>query len=230
MITPITSIARLAWRSRAIAVPLLVVGALAAGCGTTHSGPVAGGSPSAPSASATPVPTVTGGRVTPGEPACVGWPASTSTAPLPVSFVPVSVERCVDASQAIPGKGQWVTATLERANTGLAGLINALRHPTATRTPGIACPALAILPPQVVLISGNGKTLIPRLPVSGCGLIQSEVLAQLNALSWHPVSVRLVAQVPGTATPGAPGNPGTPVPATPAPATSRASGGGMQPQ
>jgi hypothetical protein len=58
---------------------------------------------------------------------------------------------------------------------------------------------VAVIPPQVVLISANGQKLIPRLPASGCGLIQSQVLVALNALRWQPVSVRLIAKVPGTA-------------------------------
>ena len=53
-----------------------------------------------------------------------------------------------------------------------------------------------MIPPQVVLIGATGQKLIPRLPVSGCGLIQSQVLVALNALRWQPVSVRLIAKIP----------------------------------
>jgi hypothetical protein len=196
-------------RAAAFAVPLLVAGALAAGCGSAHSTAVSDGpsghatGPAAPSASAsaTPVPTVSGGKVVPGQPACVGWPADATSASLPVSFVPVSVERCVNGAQTIPGKGLWTTATLQRADSGLAGLINALRRPPVTHQPGTVCPAVAVIPPQVVLISANGQKLIPRLPSSGCGLIQSQVLVALNALRWQPVSVRLIAKVPGATAP-----------------------------
>jgi hypothetical protein len=148
------------------------------------------------------VPTVSGGRVTPGEPACVGWPASAPRASLPVSFVPVTVERCVNGAQTIPGKGLWQTASLQRADSDLDALISALHQPSGTHKPGTACPALAIIPPQVVLISATGQELIPRLPVSGCGLIQSRVLAALAALPWHLVSVRLIAQIPGASSTG----------------------------
>lgn len=220
MSTPNASIAwagRFGGRARGLVVPLLVVGALAAGCGTARGGLVAGGpasgspasggpsghatGPAAPSASATSVPTISGGQVVPGQPACVGWPTDATSAPLPVSFVPVSVERCVNGAQAVPGKGLWTTATLLRADTGLDGLINALRRPLVPHQPGTACPALAVIPPQVVLISATGQKLIPRLPVSGCGLIQSQVLMALNALRWQPVSVRLIAKIPGATAP-----------------------------
>jgi hypothetical protein len=196
-----------------LAAGALVTGALVTGCGSTHAGAVPGGAagtgtpghpsaPAAPSASATPVPTVSGGRVVPGEPACAGWPAGLASAPLPVTFVPVSVERCLNGTQVIPGKGLWTTATLQRSDSGLEGLVNALRRPTATRPPGTVCPAIAVIAPQVVLISANGQKLIPRLPATGCGLTQMQVLAALNALRWQPVSVRLITKIPSATAPG----------------------------
>jgi hypothetical protein len=159
--------------------------------------------PAGSSGAAAPVPTVSGGRVTPGEPACDGWPASAPTASLPVSFVPVSVERCVNGAQTIPGKGLWQTASLQRADSGLDALVSALHQPSGTHQPGTACPMLAIIPPQIVLISATGQELIPRLPVTGCGLIQSRVLAALATLPWRLVSVRLIAEIPGSSTAGA---------------------------
>jgi hypothetical protein len=149
------------------------------------------------------VPTVSGGRVTPGEPACAGWPASAPTASLPASFVPVAVERCVNGAQTIPGKGLWQTASLQRADSGLDALVSALHQPPGTHTPGTACPMLAIIPQQIVLISATGQELIPRLPVGGCGLVQSQVLAALATLPWRLVSVRLIAEIPGSSTAGA---------------------------
>ena len=213
----------------AVTAALLAAGALATGCGTPQAGAPSGGSaptasasagsaasatfaassasavPSGPagsSAPVTPVPTVTGGQVTPGEPACVGWPASAPTASLPVSFVPVAVERCVNGAQTIPGKGLWQTASLERADSGLDALVSALHQPPGKHQPGTACPQLAIIPPRIVLINAAGQELVPRLPVSGCGLIQSKVLAALAALPWRVVSVRLIAQIPGAPSSG----------------------------
>jgi hypothetical protein len=201
----LTGPARRAWT---LAVPLLAAGALAAGCGAAQSS-VAPGAPShatapaAPSTSATAVPTVSGGPVPEGEVACVGWPTDATSAALPVSFVPVSVERCVNSAQTIPGKGLWTTATLQRSTGDLTALINALRQPAVIRRPGTVCPALAWIPPQVVLISATGQKLIPRLPTSGCGITDSEVLVALDALRWQPVSVRLIAKVPGATQPTA---------------------------
>ena len=188
------------------AAVLVVAAALAAGCGTATTPPAAGGpattatkvaSPSRPTASASPVPTTTTGPpVVPGQPACAGWPANAARGKaLPAWFVPVAVLRCVSSYQQIPGKGQWQTATLERADKNLGPLITALRHPSGRRTPGLICPAIAMVAPQFVLVGSDGTALWPLLPITGCGLVQSGVLAALSALPWQQVSVRLVAQV-----------------------------------
>ena len=214
MSTITTSLARLAWHGRALSIPLLVAGALAAGCGSVHTPSAGAASGSATSASASaqptspqrpaPVPTVTGAPVA-GQSACVGWPAQALHMTMPALFVPVTAERCVIAIQTIAGKGQWETATLEKASSDLTPLIAALRHPPIARTPGSLCPDLAMLPPQILVISASGQELIPLLPVTGCGLVQADVLAAIAALPWQPVSVRLVAKVasgaPDTAQP-----------------------------
>jgi hypothetical protein len=193
--------------TRAASVALLVVAtALAAGCGTVSTPPAGAGPaktatkvarPSQPGTTASPVPTTTGGPpVVPGQPACAGWPTNAVRGKaLPASFVPVAVLRCVTSDQQIPGKGEWETATLERAEQNLAPLVAALRHPSGQRTPGLMCPAIAMVAPQFVLVGGDRTALWPLPPVTGCGLIQSGVLAALSSLSWQQVSVRLIAQM-----------------------------------
>jgi hypothetical protein len=188
-------------------VPAALLGAVTAlaGCGTVTA-PAASGGPQQtatkvasppPHASASPVPTTTAGPpVVSGRPACAGWPSNAvRDKPLPASFVPAAALRCVAGDQLVPGKGQWQTATLERAEGNLAPLVAALRQPSGHRAPGMICPAIAIELPQFVLVGKDGTALWPALPVSGCGLVQSPVLAALAALPWQPVSVRLVAQV-----------------------------------
>ena len=124
--TPVASIARLARRARALSLPLLAAGALAAGCGTvaanpggpdqpaaaggttSASSPASGSAPgSAPPAGAKPVPTVSGGaNILLGGSACDGWPANAAHGKLSPVFTPVAVERCVTGYQQIPGKGE----------------------------------------------------------------------------------------------------------------------------
>jgi hypothetical protein len=222
-------LARPAGRARAFSVPLLAVGVLlAAGCGTVHA-PSSGGAtassgsstavasaiPSvsaAPAASATPVPTVTGGPVVAGEPACAGWPAYAPHGTLTALFDAVAVERCVTGYQTGPGRAEWQTATLEKATRNLTPLLDALLQPSAARQSQIICPELAMIPPQVLLISSTGRQLIPWIPLSACSTVQSRFLSALAALTWQPVSVRLVSKVLGS----------QPMPATPAARSSKA--------
>ena len=164
----------------------------ASGTGATSASP-----PASASASAAPVPTTTTGPpLVAGQPACVGWPRNvTHSKTLPASFEPVAVIRCVTDYQMIPGKGQWEIATLERADQGLAPLLTALQRPNQTRPPGTFCSDLVELPPQFVLIGKDGQAIWPALPMTGCGLVQGELLGALAALPWQKVSVRLVAKV-----------------------------------
>lgn len=212
MITPITSVRRLARPAGTAAVALALAGGLATGCASASGSAAASGATGSSGASASPapsasaVPTITGGTVPAGGVACAGWPSSAPTGNLPTSFVPVSVERCVNGAQNVPGQGLWQTATFERADSGLAELVSALRRAPERHLPGTMCPALATIPPQIVLISASGQELAPRLPVTGCGITQSQVLLALAALQWQTVSVRLVSPISG-------------VPASPAPAS-----------
>ena len=64
----------------------------------------------------------------------------------------VACRRFLRQYQIIPGKGQWETATLERADQGLAPLLTALRRPNQTRPLGTFCSDLVELPPQFVLV------------------------------------------------------------------------------
>jgi hypothetical protein len=212
-ITPITSIARLARQARAFSLPLLVAGALAAGCGTAAANPGGANEPaaaagtasssssasapgSAPAASASPVPTVSGGPMIPaGGAACAGWPTNAPHGTLTAFFAPVAVERCVTGFQQIKGKGEWETATLEKSTEDLAKLAAALLRPAGGHQPGIFCPEFAVIPPQIVLINGTGQLLIPRLPVGGCGAVDAQVLSTLETMAWQPLSVRLISRV-----------------------------------
>jgi len=236
-ITPISSIAafgRSAWRARSLTLPLLVAGALAAGCGTatvsqgesaagqasasssaagsTSGSAAAAGSATPAAPGATPVPTVTGGPVSAGGTECSGWPADAAHGKLTSSFTPTSVERCVTSYQEIAGKGEWQTATLERSTDRLATLSEVLMAPSASRPPDVMCPEFVILPPQIVLFNAAGQELVPKFPTGACGAINSLVLSTLASMTWQPVSVRLVTQVQGVPKtfPGASIGPGSP--------------------
>jgi hypothetical protein len=210
MNTSFASIARLARQTRAVSLPLLVAGALAAGCGTVSADKVGGpytpvggsATASASAPKATPVPTVTGGTTATGASACLGWPSGAPHGKLTAFFQPVSVERCVTGYQQVKGKGEWRTATLEKSTDNLATLVNVLLQPSARTQPGVFCPEFAVIPPQVVLFNAAGKQLIPELPMGTCGTADARVLTTLATMTWQPVSVRLVSKiVPVSGTP-----------------------------
>jgi hypothetical protein len=227
MMTSIASITRFAKQTRAISVPLLVAGALAAGCGTVHASaadpgsvkstpvtstaaPAGSPSPTAPA----PVPTVSGGPVIAGGISCAGWPSGAPHAKLTSFFQPVAVERCVTGVQTIKGKGEWETATLEKSTDNLATLVQLLLLPPARVQPGVYCPEFAVIPPQLVLINAAGKELVPLLPRGACGTADARVLTTLASMSWQPVSVRLISKItpggPAPTLPGASIGPGSP--------------------
>jgi hypothetical protein len=114
------------------------------------------------------------------------------------------VLRCASTTTAVPGKGLYYSATLERATSDTSALVAALRRPPVREPAGTMCPMLAMIPPAIVLIAKDGSTFSPTFPVEGCGLLQSPVIAALNHISWQKLSVRLLTKVPGSAVRGTP--------------------------
>ena len=223
------------------AIAALAVAALAAGCGavaassngagsapsasasatggSATSGSATGGSGAAGTASAgapSPVPTITatGSPVNPGPTQCANWPANVPSGPLPDSFVPVTVLRCVTGTKLIPGKGLFLAGTLQRADSNLGTLVAALHASSGHRKPGMMCPMIAMLPQHIVLIAKDGSMISPNIPVDACGTDQVQVIAALNSLSWQTLSVRLYSMVPGSGhspSPSGPDEPSDPV-------------------
>ena len=172
----------------------------AAGAASSAAGSTSGSAPGS-TGSPGPVPTITApGSPVPGQVACANWPTGVKRGPLTNSFVPVTVLRCLTGTKMIPGKGVSLTATLERATSGLTPLVVALRHPSTRGRGGQMCPMIAMLPPQIVLIAKDGSMLIPTFPVQGCGFIQQPVLAALKAMPWQALSVRVFAPQSGATT------------------------------
>lgn len=131
---------------------------------------------------------------------CTGWPLAPAGT-LGPPFLPKAVLRCVTGYTMVPGKGKWLTATLERADENLAPLANALRAAPGHMHPGEVCPQFIIQPPEIVMIGADGTMVRPRFPVTDCGQIQQRVFAALDALHWHTVSQRLIEKAPTPANP-----------------------------
>lgn len=210
------------------AIATLAVAALAAGCGTVAASSNGAGSVPSASASATsgsgaagtgsastpsPVPTITatGSPTSPGPTQCANWPASVPSGPLPDSFVPVTVLRCVTGTKLIPGKGLFLAGTLQRADSDLGPLVAALHASSGHRKPGQMCPMLVMLPQHIVLIAKDGSMISPTIPVDACGTDQQQVIAALSSLSWQTLSVRLYSVVPGSGHSPSPTGPDQPI-------------------
>lgn len=182
-----------------------------AGGATTGSPSPGGGSAgSLPTAGPGPVPTIPASGPAPvgNGAACAGWPANVPTGNLPLTFTPVTALRCVTGMKQIAGKGPVFTATLERADGNLAALAQALRTPSEAKRPGMMCPMIAMVPPQVVLVAQDGSMLSPKFPVTSCDALLPSALRALNALPWRDVSVRVFSQPAGSgATSGATSDP-----------------------
>jgi hypothetical protein len=196
-------------------VPLVAAVALVAtGCGTVSSSSGATAPATSASATSTPAsssattpapaapPPPAAGTPVPAGPAtadCKGWPSNVPYETLPASFTPVAAIRCVSNYQTLPGKGEWLVATLQRADKGLTQLTNALRQPAGHLQPRTICPEYVMLPPRIVLVDAAGKMVRPRLPVNSCGNTSGQVMAALAALPWQTVSVRPIAPGNGSA-------------------------------
>jgi hypothetical protein len=107
----------------------------------------------------------------------------------------VAAIRCIQADQAVPGRGLWQFALWQVAGRGLAGLTAALRRPSATPPPGLVCAEPGISVPPFVLLGGNGRMIYPRLPTEECGNPQRQVVAAVRALHWVTVSAKRGQQV-----------------------------------
>jgi hypothetical protein len=199
MFTRRTAASRVTSLASVLLPGLVVLVVLAAvGCGAAASSTSPDSSASSTSSASPSSPSSSGSgaiAVVPGHPSCTGWPARVTSGSLPASFRPVAVIRCATGYQTIPGRGEWLAATLQRADEDLTTLTSALRRPPGRVIPGTICPALAMALPQIVLISGDGSMLSPKIPLDGCGMVQQQVIAALAALPWQTVSVRLLSQV-----------------------------------
>lgn len=210
---------------RVTAAPVAVLTAFlalaVAACGTNAAGTTAGTGRSAsagpassppPSPVSVPSASVPSRQRAPGPPApgtdpigparteCTGWPAAPAGT-LPASFAPTSALRCVTGYTAVPGKGTWLAAILEKATGNLTPLADALRAVSGHGQPGVMCPQFVMVPPAIVLTAADGTMIRPRFPVTDCGDIQHQVFTALAALKWQTVSQHLLQKAPTPANP-----------------------------
>lgn len=111
---------------------------------------------------------------------------------VPTDFRAVEVRRCVQDSRR-SDKGDQVLVNLEQRAPATAAFLAYLAQPSVTPTdPSLACPAIGIIRPWLVLVDGDGRYVAPALPTDECGLpLQYNEVggAPDNLLKFRDVSV-----------------------------------------
>jgi hypothetical protein len=120
------------------------------------------------------------------DPAVVKLRTQPPQVPLPADFHAIAAVRCMSRSRMVPGDGEWGVVDADRADSGLAAMIAALRlPPEPTPTAQYACAAVGILVPPFALVDAKGVVVDPVLPRSFCGAPLKQVLDAMNALPWR---------------------------------------------
>jgi hypothetical protein len=178
------------------------VALLAAGC---TSG--AGGGPSTtqgsgvvassePTTSGSMQPLVFGGAcpTTANDPAIVKLRANPPQVAVPAHFAAVAVVRCVAEYRTVPGDGEWEFSDAQRADSGLAAFLAALRLPSVTPSPGEAFACPAEVPMSLALVDAHGAIVNPSLPHNACGSL-TQVTSAISALPWKTVTEQRISQI-----------------------------------
>lgn len=125
---------------------------------------------------------------------------------LPADAHPVSLLRCEQDNQDVPGQGQWLVVKTERSAGSVDGFVSALRtsyaKPPAAKPKGdFSCAAIGYVQPWLVLVDADGKAYRVAIPSSGvCEEPDPDVTKALAAVPTTTVSTERIQQ---TMSPGA---------------------------
>lgn len=172
----------------------LAVGLALTGCASDQSGSGSGG-PSVPSTAASGAGSSSAGTPTPGSvpsgrsTGSAGALCPTSlklgqyngprTRALPADFKVRWVLRC----SMVPLVGSRRQLLTERSDSDPSQLLEALRAPSEPRSEGV-CPLMRMLVPYFALVDPNGQAVVPKIPLTGCGLPQAAVVQALNNMHF----------------------------------------------
>jgi hypothetical protein len=120
-----------------------------------------------------------------GDPAIAKLRAGVKQVALPPDFHPVAAVRCESPVRAVPGDGEWQFAEAQRADSGLTGLLAALRLPSQSASADTICPLMALVLPPFALVDAGGKVISPLLPLTACGTPLTQVTQAIDALPWR---------------------------------------------
>jgi outer membrane murein-binding lipoprotein Lpp len=193
---------------RMVLASVVLATLLVGGCASKSSGAGAGASPGG--ASTQPSPPVQAKND------CTDFAASvksghTDAAPpadggLPAGAHPVSLLKCVEDNQDVPGQGQWLVVNTVRSTGSVDGFVSALRagySKPAQPTPKgpIACAAVGYTVEWIVLVDADGTAYQIQIPFWGvCPAPDPDVLKALAAV---PTTVASTERIRQTTSPGA---------------------------
>ena len=121
---------------------------------------------------------------------CPGIDATAQTLtdqPLPEQFQPVSAVLCAWPPAGVPSPAASAGAapTIRRSTGPFDDLLQALRTPPPEPSgKEIACPAMLQARRLRALTDAAGRTVLPAIPATECGLRLPAVDAAVQALSW----------------------------------------------
>jgi hypothetical protein len=131
------------------------------------------------------------------DPAIAKLRAGVEQVALPKDFQPVAAIRCQSEARTVPGDGEWDFADAQRADTGMAGLVAALRLPSKTAAAGemVPCPAMAMMQLPFALVDAKGNLVSPLLPHDVCDFPLQQVSNTINALPWRTETDQRLRQI-----------------------------------
>ena len=113
---------------------------------------------------------------------------------VPDGFATAWVLRCSQVVRPVTGDGRWWFRIEERADTGIAPLLAALRRPDQTAPPGTVCVGVGVGASAIALVDAAGRIVHPRLPRDGCDQLQRQVRDALAALRFREVNATRLHQ------------------------------------
>jgi hypothetical protein len=185
-------------RSRALPTLALVAGLLLTGCRSAGSTAEAPAAPSPPAAARADAPDglFVGSMAGDGCNADgLTQPPRVTPIPLPADSVLVSATRCLYTTKGVPGDGEWLIRTRQKADTGLDAFAAALRLPSQhDANPNLICPQVFTIFPLVTVTDTTGRQFVPALPTTACGDLLPAAVDAMDGLAWVTVAVTQVRQ------------------------------------
>lgn len=108
------------------------------------------------------------------------------------SFHAVTAVSCIQLPRELPHAGQWLVDVRRVATSGAAALQTAFELAPTQPAGNVTCAGVAVATPNVSLVDGDGRVLVPTAPRDACGEPSAAVLSAYRAAGWLEVAVKKV--------------------------------------